>query len=97
MFSVAYQHYKTGGSEEYVIVGNDAIVQCNVPSFVADFVTVQSWVDSEGNDILRHNSLGNASPAFHGFERKPHPKYRYWIWFPIVHYTDVPYNIDWRW
>ena len=62
---MAQQHYKTGGSEEYMIVANDAILQCNVPSFVADFVTVNGWVDSEGNDFLRQDGLGNASTALH--------------------------------
>ena len=65
MFSVAQQHYKTGGSEEYNIVGNDAILQCNVPSFIADFVTVQGWVDSEGNDFLSQDGLGNAFKALY--------------------------------
>ena len=51
-FSVATHQYKTGVSEEYVIVGNDAIVKCNIPSFVTDFVAVDSWVDSEANDIF---------------------------------------------
>ena len=45
-------------------MGNDAILQCNVPSFVADFVTVEGWVDSEGNDFLRQDGVGNASMAF---------------------------------
>ena len=51
-FSVATHQYKTGVSEEYVIVGNDAIVKCNIPSFVSDFVDIDSWVDSEANDIF---------------------------------------------
>ena len=36
---------------EVVIVGNDAIFKCSVPSFVSDFVSVDSWVDSEGNTL----------------------------------------------
>ena len=72
MFSVAQQHYKTGGSEEYMIVGNDAILQCNVPSFVADFVTVHGWVDSEGNDFLRQDGLGYMT-YWHRKPGKSHP------------------------
>ena len=36
---------------ESVIVGNDAIFKCSVPSFVSDIVSVDSWVDSEGNNL----------------------------------------------
>ena len=75
-------------SEEYIILGNDAIVKCNVPSFVADFVSVESWVDSEGRDILRVESVvGNVSgddPPVKLSQRKPHPKYQYWIWFSLT-------------
>lgn len=37
---------------EYVIKGNAAILKCSIPSFVADFVSVISWVDDTGNEIL---------------------------------------------
>ena len=43
---------------EVVIVGNDAIFKCSVPSFVTDFVFVDSWVDSEGN-TLSSSFMGN--------------------------------------
>ena len=33
------------------MVGNDAIFKCSIPSFVTDFVFVNSWIDSEGNDL----------------------------------------------
>lgn len=38
---------------EYVIRGNSAILKCSVPSFVADFVTVEAWVTSEGQTYTR--------------------------------------------
>ena len=41
-----------GVEEEYVIVGNDAILKCKIPSFVADFVSVVSWQDAEGNEYF---------------------------------------------
>ena len=37
--------------ENYVILGNDAILKCDIPSFVADLVLVDAWVDSAGNTI----------------------------------------------
>ena len=36
----------------YVIIGNSALIKCEIPSFVSDFVNVVSWVDNEGNSIL---------------------------------------------
>jgi Down syndrome cell adhesion molecule-like protein 1 len=40
---VVAQHYETSVNVEYVIRGNSAIIKCQVPSFVADFVDIISW------------------------------------------------------
>ena len=37
---------------EHVIIGNDALLKCKVPSHVIDFVSVSGWVDNKGNDVL---------------------------------------------
>ena len=50
------QSYESGPEEEYVILGNDALMKCKIPSFVADFVSVVSWVDNEGRDIYPKNN-----------------------------------------
>ena len=44
-----------------MIVGNSALVKCEIPSFVADFVSVESWKDNEGNEyfINLSNNFGN--------------------------------------
>lgn len=52
---MASQLYKTDASQEYVIVGNDAIVKCQYPSFVSDFLSVEGWQDSEGNFYSRES------------------------------------------
>ena len=49
----------SGGDQEYVIIGNDVLLKCNIPSFVADFVHVTGWVDSEGVEYLIDNKYGN--------------------------------------
>ena len=55
-----HQSYQTGPIDEYVILGNDAIVKCTIPSFVADFVSVIGWVDSEGSEHhLNKDDHGN--------------------------------------
>ena len=46
--------------EEQVMLGNDVLFKCSIPSFVADFVTVDGWVDSEGSGYSAGQiSLGN--------------------------------------
>ena len=52
IFSVVSQAYVSGAHEVYVIVGNSALVKCEIPSFVSDFVSVVSWVDNEGNEFF---------------------------------------------
>jgi hypothetical protein len=47
--------------KEYVISGNDALMKCSVPSHVADFITVVSWIDSEGTQITADSRLTNGT------------------------------------
>lgn len=42
------QAYAVNLMEEYVLRGNSAILKCHVPSFVAEYVNVASWIISEG-------------------------------------------------
>lgn len=41
------QAYTVNLMEENVLRGNSAIVKCHIPSFVAEYVTVSSWIISE--------------------------------------------------
>nr|AQY56561.1 down syndrome cell adhesion molecule [Penaeus chinensis] len=54
--AVVAQHYETEVNNEFVIRGNSAILKCNIPSFVADFVSVQAWVDNDGTAIYPSKS-----------------------------------------
>lgn len=36
--------------EENVLRGNAAILKCLIPSFVTEYVSVASWIISEGDD-----------------------------------------------
>ena len=51
MFSVALSSYRVVVDEEQVMLGNEILLKCDIPSFVADFVAVDGWVDSEGLGI----------------------------------------------
>ncbi|CAH1122837.1 unnamed protein product [Ceutorhynchus assimilis] len=42
--AVVNQYYEAEVVSEYVIRGNTAVIKCNIPSFVADFVRVEAWV-----------------------------------------------------
>ena len=53
------QHYEAHILPESIIVGNEGILKCSIPSFVADFVSIVSWVDSEGNELGNRGLNGN--------------------------------------
>lgn len=55
------QSYEAEADNEYVIRGNSAVMKCEVPSFVADFVVVEMWLDSAGNTYLPGSDYGNES------------------------------------
>ncbi|XP_055318376.1 cell adhesion molecule Dscam2 isoform X1 [Sitodiplosis mosellana] len=50
--AVVNQHYGADILMEYVIKGNSAVLKCSIPSFVADFVRVEAWIDEEGTELL---------------------------------------------
>ncbi|XP_034142429.1 Down syndrome cell adhesion molecule-like protein Dscam2 isoform X33 [Drosophila guanche] len=52
--AVVNQYYGADILMEYVIRGNAAVLKCSIPSFVADFVRVESWIDEAGTE-LRHS------------------------------------------
>jgi len=54
-FTVVLQNYVTGTEDEYVILGNTAVIKCKIPSFVADFVSVESWTSSDGQEYRHFN------------------------------------------
>ncbi|XP_043581109.1 Down syndrome cell adhesion molecule-like protein Dscam2 isoform X1 [Bombus pyrosoma] len=53
--NVVTQYYEAEVVSEYVIRGNAAIVKCTIPSFVAEFVSVDSWVGSDGSTFRPTN------------------------------------------
>jgi len=41
------QSYSSEILSEYIIRGNNAVLKCSIPAFVADYVSVVSWTDSD--------------------------------------------------
>lgn len=58
LLSVVNQFYEAEILTEYVIRGNAAVLKCSIPSFVADFVKVEAWIDEEGIEITHSGDLG---------------------------------------
>jgi hypothetical protein len=46
------QVYQTRVSDVFVIIGNDALVSCSLPSFASEFLSITSWVTSNGHQIM---------------------------------------------
>lgn len=46
------QFYKAEILTEYVIRGNTAVLKCNIPSFVADYVSVEAWIAEDGTQLV---------------------------------------------
>ncbi|XP_026315576.1 Down syndrome cell adhesion molecule-like protein Dscam2 isoform X9 [Hyposmocoma kahamanoa] len=55
--AVVNQFYEAEILTEYVIKGNAAVLKCSIPSFVADFVKVEAWLDDEGTVINHSDDL----------------------------------------
>ena len=60
------------GLETYVILGNDALIKCEIPSFVSDLVAISGWIDNKGNEYFAQTSYGTSCfqkrcPPSHSF------------------------------
>lgn len=42
--------------DEHVLRGNTAIIKCHIPSFVADYVFVSSWLENERTEVFQDGS-----------------------------------------
>ena len=52
------QSYRVDVGVAQVILGNEVLLKCDIPSFVTDFVSVSDWVDSEGITYSPSSTLG---------------------------------------
>lgn len=50
--------YRSDVSPEYAIRGNSVLFKCSIPPFVADFVSVVTWIDDAGNSYYNINENG---------------------------------------
>ena len=40
---VVHQSYQTDVNLEHVIRGNSVVIRCSIPSYVADYISVETW------------------------------------------------------
>lgn len=52
LFLVVAQNYEIDVIKEFAIRGNSAIMKCQVPSYVSDFVQVISWITEDSEYVL---------------------------------------------
>ena len=72
---MVYQTYSTDVNVEHVIRGNSVVIRCPIPSYVADYVSVDSWlVDATeifadhwgtSSHTLKHPHHSSLSPLHH--------------------------------
>ncbi|XP_042210985.1 Down syndrome cell adhesion molecule-like protein Dscam2 [Homarus americanus] len=56
--AVVEQYWEVQVYNQYVLEGNTAVLQCKVPPFVKDFVTITSWTQGHTNYYPSHNADG---------------------------------------
>lgn len=56
---VVQQHYVVEVYDEFVIVGNTAVLRCHIPGFIKDFVEVVSWIQDSTTIIQTSDLPGN--------------------------------------
>lgn len=52
------QLYDTDVNKAYIIRGNSAVLKCEIPSFVADFVSVVSWHTDQDESFFPGSEYG---------------------------------------
>ncbi|XP_044018803.1 Down syndrome cell adhesion molecule-like protein Dscam2 isoform X8 [Aphidius gifuensis] len=50
--AVVMQNYLPEILTEYAIRGNSAILKCSIPSYIAEFVTIEAWIREDGEIYL---------------------------------------------
>jgi hypothetical protein len=71
------QDYNIYVNQAHVIRSNDVLFKCDIPSFVTDFVSVQSWDDNEGVTYSAHSQGKLLTQTVKGFRYKYRFK-EYW-------------------
>ncbi|XP_065077714.1 cell adhesion molecule Dscam1 isoform X2 [Ochlerotatus camptorhynchus] len=55
---VVNQKYNVQVHDEYVMTGNTAVLKCQVPSYIQDYVVVTAWVQDTGVHLYPNTDIG---------------------------------------
>ena len=58
LIAVINQKYQVQVHDEYVISGNTAVLKCQVPSYVSDFVVITAWIQDNGLHLYPNTDIG---------------------------------------
>ncbi|XP_055380718.1 cell adhesion molecule Dscam2 isoform X2 [Condylostylus longicornis] len=58
MRGVVNQKYSVNVHDEYVMTGNTAVLKCQVPSYMSEFVMVTAWVQDSGMHLYPNTDIG---------------------------------------
>lgn len=57
LFAVIKEGYEVKVYDEYVISGNSALLRCQLPSYVSEFVMVTSWIQDSSINIYPSSDI----------------------------------------
>ncbi|KAI9581533.1 hypothetical protein GQX74_012858 [Glossina fuscipes] len=55
---IVNQKYTVQVHDEYVMTGNTAVLKCQVPSYMSEFVMVTAWVQDTGMHLYPNTDIG---------------------------------------
>lgn len=64
--------------------GNSAILKCSIPSFVADFVHVVSWLDDSGEEIMTSEDFNESKSKSNQFNPNSFVPFYYLLFNYII-------------
>ena len=62
--TVVSHAYSVNVMDEHVLRGNTGILKCHIPSFVSDFVVLDSWIDEDAGGKEIYTSLNGSLGTF---------------------------------
>lgn len=100
LIAVVSQAYSVHLVEENVLRGNAAIIKCLIPSFVTEYVSVSSWIMSEGDveTEIKLNDTVNKEGILHllrcSFLQSPMQSSSSYLFHPFKVVYDFIYSSD---
>lgn len=59
------QHFTPQEFDDFVVKGNTAVLKCHLPSFVREYVVVDSWIRNDGHILKMTENKGEFSDWYY--------------------------------